>query len=516
MPINNYLVMGVAPATGERNVSLDQSVVILFQKNMLESSLTTSTVRLRKVNGDLVPSTFAYNNMEKRLTVSPTGGLEPGTSYSLEIVGGTSGIKSIVDDYLGTSRTYTFYTRESESVLAPASLTLTETDGFIRATWENPSLSTGYAFEVKLSTSNLPENDGIWPEQEFATTTTKSMDFPKRLEPGSYYVHVRAIKEGVRSSWTSTMLAIEEPEPTSPSEGQTDVSMESLTLVSSYPENGGFGFKGLRMGILFSEPLATQDFNALVSLRKKDANPFFDDELVAMTVEQQQGKPHVLVVTLTEPLESGKRYILRVDGALSGEESGVQEMMIDGNIITLDGEAKTLGSDIDIEFVTEGERVYATVDEVRGELAGFLSDMSDISIYEQILMASEAAYLIVTSSPRYDNDIFIDGAFPFYMKQYVRYKVSYDMAMNKMVATSSGQDRNVKLGDLSVAETGRESFALSALIKELKQRIKLWEDMMHGLTGRGYATMKSAVFAETGSPYPDFFEGIAEYPELGG
>jgi hypothetical protein len=190
--------------------------------------------------------------------------------------------------------------------------------------------------------------------------------------------------------------------------------------------------------------------------------------------------------------------------------------MIDGNVITMEAEEKTLAEDIVLEFVSEGLRAYATVDEVRGELAGFLADISDISIYEQILSASEAAYLIVTSSPRYDDDIFVNDTFPFYMKQYVRYKVSYDMAMNKMVATSSGQDKNIKLGDLSVGESGRESFALSAIIKELKQRIKPWEDMLHGVTGRGYATMKSAVYAETGSPYPDFFEGIAEYPELGG
>lgn len=517
MPINNYLVMGVAPANGERNVALNQSVSILFQKNMLESSLSPTTIRFRKVNGGVVEAGFNYNNIDKRLTLVPVGGLEASTSYTLEIVGGTSGVKSIVDDYMGGSKQYTFYTVEAQGVVPPTTLAASASDGFIAATWQNGSLSSGYTFEVKLSTSNLPDNDGIWPEQNAYTSTATAIDFPKRVGSGSYYVHVRAVKDAIASEWVSTMVAIEETEPTPDGEpSDVVVGIEPLKLTNSYPTHGGYGFKGGRIGLLFSEPLKDQDFASLVSLRKKEANPFFEDEVVEVMVTRQTGKDNVLLIDIVGAMEPGKRYLLSVDKALASVPAAPQEMMIDGNVITMEAEEKTLAQDIVLEFVSEGLRAYATVDEVRGELAGFLSDISDISIYEQILSASEAAYLIVTSSPRYDDDIFVNDTFPFYMKQYVRYKVSYDMAMNKMVATSSGQDKNIKLGDLSVGESGRESFALSAIIKELKQRIKPWEDMLHGVTGRGYATMKSAVYAETGSPYPDFFEGIAEYPELGG
>ena len=520
MPVNNYLVMGVAPANGEKNVSLDQNVTILFQKNMLESSLSKSNIRLRKVNGPEVESTFTYNNMEKRLTVTPTNGLEASTSYVLEIVGGASGIVSVIDEYLSSSKQYGFQTKEESPVLAPTNVIAVSENRFVSASWENPSISTGYMYDVKLSSSNLADNDGIWPEQNHQTITSRTIDFPKRLEPGSYYIHVRTRKDQVVSSWTTTMVAIEEelPETEVPESGGepepgTDTWMQ---VKDSYPKKGGYAFEGLRMGLLFSLPLKEQDFGQLVRLSPTGGNSFFGDEDVALTIARQEGKEEVLVINLSAPLEAGKRYELTVSKEIASVLQEGQEMLIEGNLVTVPGEEKTLAQDYVVSFIAAGEYVYASVEEVKNELPGILRDAEDLIVYEQIIAASQAAYLIASSSPRFDEALFADGQFPFYMKQYVKYKVAYDMAIGTMMSSSSTKDKDIRLGDLAVGESSKESQDFSIPLKEYKAKLKLWEDMLHGVTGRGYATMKSAVFAETGSPYPDFFEGIAEYPELGG
>ena len=522
MPVNNYLVLGVAPASGERNVALNQNISVLFQKNMLESSLSPSNIRLLKVNGPVVEATFSYDNMEKRLTVTPTGGLEASTSYMIEIVGGPSGILSVIDEYLSSSKQYTFYTRESSAVLAPTNVTLKEVSGFVSATWENPSLSTGYGYDVKLSTSNLPENDGIWPEQSHVSITSRSIDFPKRLEPGSYYVHVRTTKEGEKSAWTTTMIAIEEEVPTTetPTDGGTEGTEEPvgdtwMQVLDSYPTKGGYAFEGLRMGLLFSLDLEDQAFEDVIKLAPSGGNRFFDEGDIPLTIEKQTGKDNVLVLTLAESLEAGKRYELTVSKEILSVMQEGQELLIEGNLVTIPGEQKTLEKDYVVSFIAAGEYVYATVDEVKNELPGILMGVEDLIIYEHIILASQAAYLIASSSPRFDEDLFANGQFPFYMKQYVRYKVAYDMAIGMMMSSSSSKDRDIRLGDLAVGESSKESQDFSVPLREYKAKLKLWEDMLHGVSGRGYATMKTAVFAETGTPYPDFFEGIAEYPELG-
>lgn len=523
MPVNNYLVMGVAPANGEKNVALNQNVTVLFQKNMLESSLSKSNIRLRKVNGPEVEATFAYDNMEKRLTITPTGGLESSTSYVLEIVGGASGIVSVIDEYLSSSKQYGFQTKEESPVLSPTEVVAVAENGFVSASWQNPSLSSGYAYDVKLSTSNLPDNDGIWPEQNHVTVTSRYIDFPKHLEPGSYYVHVRTKKDEMVSGWTTTLVAIEEPVPDTGTGTGGDGSGEPqpgtdawMQVQDSYPKKGGYAFEGLKMGLLFSLPLKDQVFEDVIRLSPTGGNSFFGEDDVPLTIAKQAGKDEVLVITLTEPLEAGKRYELTVSKEISSVLQEGQEMLIEGNLVTIPGEEKTLEKDYVVGFIAAGEYVYATVEEVKNELPGILRDVEDLIVYEQIIAASQAAYLITSSSPRFDEALFANGQFPFYMKQYVKYKVAYDMAIGTMMSSSSTKDKDIRLGDLAVGESSKESQDFSIPLREYKAKLKLWEDMLHGVTGRGYATMKSAVFAETGSPYPDFFEGIAEYPELGG
>jgi len=532
MPTNSYLVLGMTPASNEMGVALTVTLTISFQKNMVASTLNASTLKLRKVNGSLVTTTITYDNVNKKAYVRPDAPLEPSTQYQMEIVGGTTGILSVLDEYLPANKTYNFYTKEEDIALPLTNLKATVNNQMVSASWDTIDAMGSYQYQVKLSHSNLPDNAGIWPDNNTYETSSLSVDIPKKLEPGTYYVHARSKKGTLLSEWRSVTTVVEEA-PTTPvedgsgSEGSGGGSTPSLNLhlqvMETYPKDGAFHITPEKIGVLFSEALDLTKYDEwfrVEELSGTETSSFMSlgSSVVAGTVQEVEAgltESRVLTFIPTAPLQKDKTYQLIVKQSAQTKASAPETMNVEGTVVVVDGQAKTLEKEFRNSFQSAFTYYYVTVDEVKTELRYFGQFIDDKTLAKLIVANSKSAYQMASLLKNFDANLFLDGAAPFYMHEYVKYKTAYDVGLTTMVELSIGTDKNIRLGDLSVAETGRQSFVLQSLINELKGKIKPWEDLMHGRTARGYASMGTAVYSEEGNPYPDFFDGRTEYPELG-
>jgi len=529
MPINNYLVVGMTPTSNEMGVALTVTLSISFQRNMNPSTLNSSTLKLRKVNGGNVPVTITYDNVTKKVAVKPTEPLEPSVQYQMEIVGGQNGVVSVIDDYLSVSRFYEFYTKEQDVALPVKNIQLTEHNGIITAEWSAVDLIGSYQYLLKLSHSNLPENAGIWPSYNLYETNALTVDIPKKVEPGTYYVHIQVKKNDMVSEYRTASIAVKEAEATpSPSEGSPDVPVDVSTdlylrVLETYPRNEAFHITPDRVGVLFSEEIdltTYADWFRVEEVTGLETASFLSlgintvpGKIVEIEAELERTK--VLTFIPDVPFQKDKTYQLILKKETKTPVSEEQTMELEGNLIVISGKAKELESEFRSTFQSAFTHYYVTVDEVKTELRYFGAFVDEKTLAKLIVANSKAAYQMASLLKNFDATLYVDGAAPFYMHEYVKYKTSYDVALTSMVELTMGTDKTIRLADLQVQETGRQSFVLQSLITELKAKIKPWEDLMHGRTARGYASMGTAVYSEEGNPYPDFFDGRTEFPELG-
>lgn len=517
MSINNFLVTGVQPASNEMNVSLDQRIVITFQKHMEQATIGPSKIRLRVVNGALVPTTHSYDGMTRRLTISHDG-LQAGTQYQLEIVGGENGINSILGEYMSATRFYEFTTTTAG---APPRFdrVIHEVDGpYVSLKWVMVGTGANDELSFRLSTSNDPAMPGVFPTSGNHVVSGDSVDVPRRMAEGEYHVHSFIRRSGTVVATNHLSFRIEnetegETPGTPPDEGGT--GYETLRLLESFPKNGAFEVQSNTMlGLRFSEALDKEAYEpGWVTVKEKEQG-FFGGSTVTLRMVEDP-RPEVLAFEV-EGLREDTIYQVVLSEHIKGLQGTDTEEEVDGMLIIVSGEAKQLGVVAPIEFVTRIEPMYVSVEELKVELGPLAELYSDIDLYRRIGYASKAAYEIASRTRRFDQTQFADGSFPFYMKEYVKYSLAYDLVVQGMTSGSNTSGARITLGDLSVSREEGSGSIQRDMLKALRDKLKIWQDMLHGVTGRGYATMTSAVYQETGNPYPDFFEGYAEYPELGG
>lgn len=83
-------------------------------------------------------------------------------------MGGASGVASIDNNYLPSTKTYEFVTVQKKGITALENLVLAQDYYFVSAKWDLPNgLVDGEEiyFNVRLSTSNNPEAYDLWPKE---------------------------------------------------------------------------------------------------------------------------------------------------------------------------------------------------------------------------------------------------------------------------------------------------------------------------------------------------------------
>ena len=508
MPINNYLVIGVNPSNHETNVDISISIKITFAKHMDVSTLTTSNLVLRKVNGSIVTCSIAYDSDRLQVTLQPQVNLENGTQYELQIVGGENGIKSITGDYLAADRFYEFTTSYQVSLSPPTSLNVTVDNGYPTVTWSqpvqyNPALPLTY--EVKISTSSDPLAPAIWPGQgDVNKTGATILNVPKKLEEGNYYAYVRAENSEGISDWASFQFAV--VNTTTPPSGEEPNPGFVFEVVETYPKRDAVDITPEKIYILFSDNVdeTTIHENTVYIVKGGKENLSYFDFLTDYSPSK---KVNATIDPITSP--TNMVSITPATGAL--EDDAEYTVVIRETVKDKNGSA--LGAAYYWSFMTKFTRLYGDPEMIRSDIGSFVINLSDKMIYKRLRDISQYAYDVVSQRDDFNASDYENGKAPYYVHKYVSYQAAYDLILNGYLQQSSGMGSSVSLGDLTVDKKSGE-VNITSILEELKRRMKPWEDLLHGHHNRGYAKPTIAVKGETGAPYPEFLTRT-EFQELG-
>jgi len=117
-------VASTVPTSNGNNVPPIATVVANFSEALNPATITNSTFTVRKKQGgSLVTATVTYDPSTNRATLQPSSNLAAQTTYTATITGGTSGVKDIAGNALGTTYSWNFTTSILDTT--PPSVTLT-------------------------------------------------------------------------------------------------------------------------------------------------------------------------------------------------------------------------------------------------------------------------------------------------------------------------------------------------------------------------------------------------------
>jgi Ca2+-binding RTX toxin-like protein len=128
-------ISSVAPANGQTDVALDANVEATFSEEMDAASVTdpanfTLTKQDGTPEGTQVPATLSYNSSTKKATLDPNADLDPQSSYTATIKGGTDGVKDSSGNPLASDEVWSFTTTLPCTISGtPSAETITGTSG---------------------------------------------------------------------------------------------------------------------------------------------------------------------------------------------------------------------------------------------------------------------------------------------------------------------------------------------------------------------------------------------------
>jgi hypothetical protein len=105
-------VSEVAPRDAAADVALDSGVEATFSEQMNPSTLSALTVTLSKKGADTRPvaTTAAYDAATKKVLLTPEAALDPGSTYTATVEGGSSGAKDLAGNPLAADKVWSFST----------------------------------------------------------------------------------------------------------------------------------------------------------------------------------------------------------------------------------------------------------------------------------------------------------------------------------------------------------------------------------------------------------------------
>jgi Concanavalin A-like lectin/glucanases superfamily/Bacterial Ig-like domain/Bacterial Ig domain len=253
-------VTGVTPADGAAGVSPTTVVTAIFSEPMAAASITTTNVELRNAAGAVLPSAVTYNATARSATLTPSGPLPSGATYSAVVKGGTGGVRDVAGN-VATGSTGWSFSVGADDGMPPIVLSVSPVDGSsgvpqttpVTATFSEPmdpaSITTA-TLELRNATGVLVAATVTYDQGAQSATLTPSAPLPAGV---TYSALVKGGAAGVQD------LAGNAPPGSlswSFSVGSTDVAPP--TVVSVSPANGASGVpQTTSVTATFSEPMAS-------------------------------------------------------------------------------------------------------------------------------------------------------------------------------------------------------------------------------------------------------------------
>ena len=226
-------VSSVVPADGSSSALPRAAVTATFSETIDPATATASTFTLRDAAGNLVAASVSASG--STLTLRPSAPLAALSSYVATLTGGSSGIKDLAGNALGSDYTWGFMTADADTTAPTTSLAFPAADGAYNAAgWTAGCSPTGLcgtasdtgsgvqSVEVSIlrsSTSRYWNGStfGSTTERWFAATGTTAWSYALASLPGasSYIVRLRATDgQGNVSAPTSTTFIYDTTAPT--------------------------------------------------------------------------------------------------------------------------------------------------------------------------------------------------------------------------------------------------------------------------------------------------------------
>jgi hypothetical protein len=501
---SGFLVVEVSPVNNEINVPINTPVVIRFSFDMIEETISASSLLFTKVNGPTVAASVSYDRRTRSAFVEPIADLEKGVQYRLTIVGGEDGISSITGNQLPENLMYEFQTTYDVSVTSPSALSATVLNGYVTLNWLTPSSYNNakeLSYKVYISTSSLdPDQDPasvLWPmiSDNLADIKGTTINVGRSLGEGAYYAYVRAINGTANSPYIQYQFLIDAP-PEAGGPVNTGPSGIVFEVNATYPETDSVNVSPDSIKILFTEELDMNTVSKSTVYIVKAVKPktlnlldfmtkFAPSKAIDFTIDS----PTVLnLISLTidpEIIEPNTEYTV----------------IIRETVKSISGIA--LGEAHCWSFMSLYSPMFGDAERIRDDIKIFLRNVSDKVLYRYMYDATLTALDVVSTviSP-FIQETFVANP-PRYIGEYVRFQVGYDLVVNAIIQETNGIGSSRTLGDLTV-QPNQNISQVNDILANLKSRIKPWEDQLHGHHNRGYAKPTTAVKGETGAVYPDF------------
>jgi hypothetical protein len=148
-------VNSVAPAAGATGVDTTSNAEVTFSEAMDPATIDATTFTLTKQgSAQPLPAQVAYDQTTRKATLTPADGMEPSTTYTATVKGGSSGVKDLADNPLAQDKTWSFTT--SAQAKKVANLGSVADAGL---TQQTPNTNSGAATTLRVD-GNDPEPGG--------------------------------------------------------------------------------------------------------------------------------------------------------------------------------------------------------------------------------------------------------------------------------------------------------------------------------------------------------------------
>ncbi|MBN1657707.1 MAG: Ig-like domain-containing protein [Anaerolineae bacterium] len=208
------LVSSVSPQDGATEVSVSTDVTVAFDEAMDATTVHTGTIELRDPLNNLVSSAVSYNSATWTAVLDPAADLDISTTYTVRVVGGSSGVADLAGNALAADHTSSF-TTEAPDTIPPEVASVKPIDGVTRLRLAtratvyfneamDPSTIDASTFELRAPGDVLvPASVTYDPTTESATLDpTSDLDYA-----AIYTATIRGGTAGVRDAAGNAMAA---------------------------------------------------------------------------------------------------------------------------------------------------------------------------------------------------------------------------------------------------------------------------------------------------------------------
>jgi hypothetical protein len=165
-------VSSVSPVNGATGVYIYNNVTASFSEAINASTVTGSTFQLRDAGNNLVGATVSASS--NQITLTPTAALTISTTYTVTIVGGTSGVKDLVGNALVNNYSWSFTTG---TVTTPPAVTIqsfTTKTGTTATTHSLTAVPAGALLVLATTADTAPTNCNV--------SSSPSLTWTKRVD----------------------------------------------------------------------------------------------------------------------------------------------------------------------------------------------------------------------------------------------------------------------------------------------------------------------------------------------